>query len=84
MSCHEPSRDEHLKLLDNAEEFDGCFNDFFRAMGDEDPFFEHFKADDELCDEKGIKCTRMVYNGTHDWNVWRMCMRDFAQMIFKK
>ncbi|WP_242835849.1 hypothetical protein [Butyrivibrio sp. FCS014] len=47
-------------------------------------FFEHFLGDDRLCSDKGIHFQRKVYKGTHDWNVWRMCINDFAQMIFKK
>ncbi len=84
MSCHESSADTHLKAFDDADKFNSYFNTFFRAMGDEDPFFEHFTGDDELCEKKGIRNTRKVYKGTHDWNVWRMCIYDFAQMIFKE
>ncbi len=84
MSSHEPSRDEHLVAFDDAAAFNGYFRNFFRAMGDEDPFFDHFLSDDRLCSDKGIHFQRKVYKGTHDWNVWRMCICDFAQMIFKK
>ena len=23
-----------------------------------------------------------IYDGTHEWKVWRRCLRDFAQMLF--
>ena len=83
MSCHEFSKDEHLAAMDDAHTFNRYFRNFFRAMGDADPFFEHFQTDDILCSEKGIHHERKVYKGTHDWNVWRLCIRDFAQMIFR-
>ena len=83
MSQHAPNENKHLACMDDAEKFHGYFHTFFRAMGQDDPFWEHFVADDALCEEKGIRCTRKVYNGTHDWNVWRMCIYDFAQLIFK-
>lgn len=76
------SSNEHMKILDDAETFAETFQVFFRAMGDEDPFWENFIHDDRILEEKGIRHTRKVYEGTHDWNVWRMCIRDFAQMIF--
>ena len=76
------SKNEHMKILDNAEQFSESFEIFFRAMGDEDPFWENFVRDDQILKEKGIRQIRKVYPGTHDWNVWRMCIRDFAQMIF--
>jgi len=73
---------EHLKALDDAKKIKENYSVIFRAMGDKDPFWEFFKKDDEMLKEKGIEHTRKVYEGTHDWNVWRMCIRDFSQMIF--
>ncbi len=75
---------DHLAILDDAEKANAAFKPFFRAMGENDPFFEVFKKDDELCAAKGFNPVRKVYPGTHDWNVWRLCIRDFAQMIFKE
>lgn len=78
-----PSENEHMKLLDDAETFRQTFDVYFRAMGDMDPFWEHFEQDDAILSEKGIHQIRKVYPGAHDWNVWRMCIRDFAQLIFR-
>lgn len=78
-----PSENEHMKLLDDAEAFHQTFDVYFRAMGDMDPFWEHFEQDDAILSEKGIHQIRKVYPGAHDWNVWRMCIRDFAQLIFR-
>ncbi len=79
----EKSGNEHMKILDDAETFSESFEVFFRAIGDEDPFWEDFVHDDRILEEKGIRQIRKVYPGTHDWNVWRMCIRDFAQLIFR-
>lgn len=73
----------YLSFLDDAEKANAAFKPFFRAMGDKDLFFQFFEKDDALCAEKGFNAVRKVYPGTHDWNVWRLCIRDFAQMIFK-
>lgn len=77
------SDQSHLQLLDNPERFHKEFKVFFRAIGNGDPFINEFLADDKMCKEKGIYCERKVYQGIHDWNVWRMCIRDFAQLIFQ-
>lgn len=77
-----PSENLHLKALDDAERFNGHFRVFFRCMGKQDPFIDHFISDDTMLKEKGIRCTRKMYEGAHDWNVWRKCIRDFARMIF--
>ena len=75
--------DRHLAFLDDKDAFNTSFDVFFRAMGDTDPFFSFFEADDDRCERAGIRQIRRVYSGTHDWNVWRQCIRDFAQLIFK-
>ena len=79
-----PGDDRHLAFLNDKEAFDNAFSVFFRAMGNEDPFFSFFEADDQRCEEAGIRQIRRVYQGTHDWNVWRRCIRDFAQLIFQE
>ena len=56
---------------------------FFRAMGDEDIYFEYFEKDDRLLEKYQILNVRKVYHGKHEWNVWRKCFCDFVQMIFK-
>ena len=43
------------------------------------------KANHEISiiQEKGVHEIRKIYPGGHDWNVWRPCFTDFAQMIFR-
>ena len=41
---------------------------------------EKFLAD---CEEAGVPVTHKTYTGYHEWHVWRECLRDFAQLIFK-
>lgn len=79
----EPGDNKHLAILNNKEEFARQFSVFFRAIGDCDHFLSNFEADDKMLQEKQITHIRKIYNGIHDWNVWRMCIRDFAQLIFK-
>ena len=74
-------RNEHLAFLDDPERFAKSFPVYFRAMGDEDPFLTYFLKDDEMLNEKRIPQTRRIYHGGHDWNVWRACIRDFAQIF---
>lgn len=83
MVQREVSKNEHMKILDDADMFNSIFDVYFRAMGDQDPFWEYFDHDDQILKEKGINQIRRVYPGAHDWNVWRMCICDFAQLIFK-
>jgi len=73
----------HLAFLEDREKVAKSFRIFFRAIGDKDPFLEYFKEDDVRCEKSGIRQERRIYEGIHDWNVWRQCIRDFAQLIFR-
>ena len=83
MVHREKSTNAHLALLEDHERFGREFRLFFRAMGEDDPFWSYFNQDDVLCTEKGIRHIRKTYPGGHDWNVWRYCIYDFAQSIFR-
>lgn len=84
MVQREKGLNRHLDILDDAKKFAELFPVYFRAMGDADPYMEWFKQDDRLLEEKGIEHIRRIYPGAHDWNVWRMCIRDFLTMIFQE
>lgn len=84
MVKREKGNNEHLRFLENREKFKNSFRLFFRAMGEDDIFMEYFLKDDQLCEKKGISCIRRLYKGAHDWNVWRRCIYDFSQLIFKQ
>ncbi|MDR0943326.1 MAG: enterochelin esterase [Ruminococcus sp.] len=83
------NQNDHLKTLDDKEKLFEHFKVFFRCMGDKDEFFGQFTSDSELLREKGLQTgewaahIEKVYDGYHDWNVWRPCVRDFLTMIFK-
>lgn len=74
--------DKHLRILDSKETFKNNFKIFFRAMGENDIFIQKFLEEDELLSKKDISCIRIIYEGGHDWNVWRRCIRDFAKLLF--
>lgn len=57
---------------------------FFRAMGKQDAFFGYFMEEDQLCEDYQIRQVRRVYEGGHDWNVWRKCAREFLPLLFRR
>jgi enterochelin esterase-like enzyme len=84
------NENSHLKILDKREKFESDFKVFFRAVGDLDSVaLDLFRKDTQLFSEKGLSpesCKvhiEKIYPGEHEWNVWRMCLRDFAQKIFR-
>ena len=72
----------YLNAMDDVA-FNSYFHTFFRCIGDEDWFLPRFLEEDEIILTKGVREIRRIYHGGHDWNVWRPCFADFAQMIFR-
>ena len=79
----------HLSLLDDKDKFEDSFNVFFRAIGVSDRLIIIFHEDDEILKEKGLtpqtskKLIRKEYSGSHEWKVWRECIRDFLPLLWK-
>ena len=75
----------HLAALDDPEKFAVDYRVFFRAMGKADVYFKTFEEDDAILAEKGITTMRRIlYEGGHDWQVWRQCLRDFLPLLFRE
>ena len=79
----------HLQALQDAAAFRSGYRLFFRAMGEQDPFMGAFLSDRELLARHGLSPEQWpahvetLYPGSHDWNVWRRCIRDFLAGIFR-
>lgn len=79
----------YLRYLDDRERMRKDFRLFFRAMGNTDPFMNIFQNESRMLEEKGLAPSvfpphvEQIYSGSHEWNVWRMCIRDFLGMIFR-
>lgn len=78
-----PGNDAHLAILQTPRRFNNAFEIFFRAIGSEDPLYSYFAEDDARCEAAGIRQIRRIYSGSHDWNVWRKCIRDFVPLLFR-
>ena len=85
-----PADPNYLKELDDKEKFQQDFKVFFRACGTEDEVaIDAFRTDSDMFAQRGLapsQCpshVEVTYPGEHEWNVWRKCLRDFAQLIFK-
>lgn len=75
----------HLRALDDPEKFNADYRVFFRAMGKGDIYFKTFEEDDAILAEKGVTSfLRVLYEGGHDWQVWRQCLRDFLPLLFRE
>ena len=74
----------HLALLEDQSRFNESFRLFYRAMGTEDIFFEHFEQDDRMLAGRELDMIRKTFPGGHDWSVWRRCIHDFLPLLFQE
>ena len=73
----------HLReLLADTQRFNEELFLFYRAIGEQDSLYHFFAKDDEICEKYEIRQTRRIFQGGHDWNVWRKCLYEFMQLIF--
>jgi enterochelin esterase family protein len=84
------SDETYLSVLDDKTAFEQAYKLFFRACGDTDLVaLPKFESDSRLFFDKGLSPAvsrthiEKYYHGGHEWNVWRECLRDFAQLIFR-
>lgn len=75
--------EEHIKA-EYLDTYSKNVRYIFRAMGDQDIFYEDFCADDRLLEEHHVEHERIIYEGAHEWRVWQRCIYDFAQKIFRE
>ncbi|MDR0963814.1 MAG: hypothetical protein LBM60_04265 [Clostridium sp.] len=82
-------KDPHLNALNDKEKLYASYKLFFRCIGSADSFIHVYHEETALLKEKGVLdgdwkayCEK-IYEGGHDWNVWRPCVRDFLSMVFQ-
>ncbi|MDR0974800.1 MAG: hypothetical protein LBL80_03800 [Ruminococcus sp.] len=79
----------HFLALDDKKALFENYKLFFRCMGDEDDFIGQFNDECKMLREKGLAPgdweahKEVIYQGHHDWNVWRQSARDFLELVFK-
>ena len=78
-----PDDNVHLRAMDDPKRFAETYPVFYRAIGDRDQFLSTFLEDDKILEEKGVAADRRIYHGGHVWGVWRECLRDYAQLLFR-
>ena len=70
-------------ILSTPEKFNKKLNVFYISVGEQDPRFEFTKKMVQNCRTKGLKVEFSSFAGSHEWQVWRKSLHDFAQRIFK-
>ncbi len=81
-------RNPHLRAMLDREKFLSQVKLYYRGIGSEDPHYDAYAQDDEVCAKLGFDqypnvVRRVVEGYPHDWAVLRILFHDFAQRIFR-
>ncbi len=84
-SATQPEFAEKFKtVLEDAKGTNAKLNVFWYACGDKDPVFTRAKDTEALLNKHQIRHTfRPIANGMHTWPVWRLCISEFAPLLFQ-
>ena len=76
--------EKHKAVLADAKGTNAKLNVFWYACGDKDAVFTRAKDTEALLSKHQIRHTfRPITNGMHTWPVWRLCISEFAPLLFQ-
>jgi enterochelin esterase-like enzyme len=70
-------------ILTNQESFNNKLKVFYISVGEQDPRIEPTKKLIQTFRNNGLKVDFASFQGSHEWQVWRKSLHDFAQKLFK-
>lgn len=70
-------------IFKDAAKFKQSYQLFFIGCGTLEPMFQNMKGMYETLKEHGIPTAFSGPVGSHEWQVWRVHLYDFAQLVFK-
>jgi enterochelin esterase-like enzyme len=84
-SATQPEFAEKFKtVLADAKGTNAKLNVFWYGCGDKDAVFTRAKDTEALLNKNQIRHTfRPIANGLHTWPVWRLCLSEFAPLLFQ-
>lgn len=76
---------DYSKVFDDAKSFNEKIKCLFFGIGEQEERLmnnmgEYYRM---LTEDKGIPVTWYTCPGYHEWNVWRKCLYEFAQLLFQ-
>lgn len=70
-------------IFRDAKSFNRTYQLFFIGCGTLEPAFQNMKGMYDSLKEHGINTAFSGPVGSHEWQVWRIHLYDFAQLVFK-
>jgi enterochelin esterase-like enzyme len=70
-------------ILTNSASFNKKLKLFYLSVGEQDPRLDPTKKVIQTFRENGLNVNFASFPGSHEWQVWRKSLNDFAQKLFK-
>jgi enterochelin esterase-like enzyme len=70
-------------ILTTPESFKSALKVFYVSVGEQDPRLEYTRTMVQTLRIKGVNVQFASFPGSHEWQVWRKSLHDFAQRLFK-
>jgi enterochelin esterase family protein len=71
-------------LLSDARSFNETLKVLYISVGEQDPRFEPTRKLVAELRSRGLRVEFASFPGSHEWQVWRKSLHDFAQRIFRR
>lgn len=77
---------DYSTIFDDSKDFNSKVKCLFFGIGEQEERLmknmgEYYRV---LTQEKGIPVVKYTCPGYHEWTVWRKCLYEFAQLLFRK
>ena len=75
---------DYYRNFDDPEAFNRKVKLFFFGWGEQEDRINHDLIPDlNMLRDKGVRFDTYTCPGYHEWTVWRKCLREFAQKLFR-
>ena len=75
---------DYSAFFEDADRVNSNFRLLYLGMGEQESWCENTRQVCRELDQKGIRYKFFSCPGFHEWDVWKRCFHDFAQVVFKE
>ena len=75
---------DYSAFFEEGERVNANFRLLYLGVGEQEMFYQNTLEVCRELDRKGIRYRFFSTPGYHEWDVWRRCLHDFAQHVFRE
>ena len=74
---------DYSEFFEDGQKVNENFDLLYMGVGEQEGFYEHTLDCCRMLDERNIHYRFFSCPGYHEWDVWKRCLYDFAQYVFR-